>query len=143
MVLGQCIEVLRNQQQQHRPMTAGGSGGWIIPFRQNKLTELLFGNAILKKEGKGGGGGGGTKAVMIVNLSLLTAYEENVGVLRYASLAHEIEALPASELGGGSSSRSPSGEIRSEEGTAPPNPRKTHPAQHRQVVGGDELGMVS
>jgi hypothetical protein len=114
MVLGQCIEVLRHQQQ--RTTGAGGAMGGvggIIPFRQNKLTELLFGNAILKTKV-----GGGTKAVMIVNLSMMTAYEENVGVLRYASLAHEIEALPASELGGSASmSRSPSGEIRSEEGT--------------------------
>jgi hypothetical protein len=37
--------------------------------------------------------------------------------LRYASLAHEIEALPASELGG-SMSRSASGEVRAE-GTTP------------------------
>ena len=103
MVLGQCIEVLRNQQQR-----GTGLGGGIIPFRQNKLTELLFGNAILKS-------GRDTRAVMIVNLSLLTSYEENVGVLRYASLAHEIEALPASELGGSASmSRSPSGEVRAE-----------------------------
>ena len=109
MVLGQCIEVLRNQQKYHfthptNPSNGAGGGG-VIPFRQNKLTELLFGNAILKR-------GGDTKAVMIVNLSLATSYEENVGVLRYASLAHEIEALPASELCG--MSRSPSGEIRTE-----------------------------
>src|SRR5271170_6793231 len=68
MVLGQCIEVLRHQQQ--KPGFAGGAGG-IIPFRQNKLTELLFGNAILNTKV-----GGGTKAVMIVNLSMVTAYEE-------------------------------------------------------------------
>src|SRR5271170_1074573 len=113
MVLGQCIEVLRHQQQ--RAGGAMGGVGGIIPFRQNKLTELLFGNAILKTRG-----GGGAKAVMIVDLSMVTAYEENVGVLRYASLAHEIEALPASELGGSASmSRTPSGEIRSEEGNPP------------------------
>lgn len=47
---------------------------------------------------------------MIVNVSLATAFEENIGILRYASLAHEIEALPASELGG--MSRSPSGDIK-------------------------------
>jgi Kinesin motor domain len=101
MVLGQCIEVLRNQRK--TPTNHGVSG--IIPFRQNKLTELLFGNTILKR-------GGDTRAVMIVNLSLQTSFEENVGVLRYASLAHEIEALPASELGG--MSRSPSGEVKNE-----------------------------
>jgi len=50
---------------------------------------------------------------MIVNINLTTPFEESVGVLRYASLAHEIEALPASELGG-AMSRSPSGEIRQE-----------------------------
>ena len=102
MVLGQCIEVLRNQRKSSQAIG-------IIPFRQNKLTELLFGNAILKRERD-------TRAIMIVNLSMTTAYEENVGVLRYASLAHEIEALPASELGG-SMSRSCSGEVRAEEGT--------------------------
>ena len=99
MVLGQCIEVLRNQRKT-------GTTGGIIPFRQNKLTELLFGNVILKK--------GDNRTVMIVNMSHATAYEENVGVLRYASLAHEIEALPASELGG--MSRSPSGEVRPDGG---------------------------
>ena len=104
MVLGQCIEVLRNQRK-------SSQGIGIIPFRQNKLTEILFGNAILKRERD-------TRAVMIVNLSMTTAYEENVGVLRYASLAHEIEALPASELGG-STSRSASGEVRAEEGAPP------------------------
>jgi kinesin family member 20 len=107
MVLGQCIEVLRNQRKSAQQGIAGG----IIPFRQNKLTELLFGNAILKRDRD-------TRAVMIVNLSMTTAYEENVGVLRYASLAHEIEALPASELGG-SMSRTPSGEIKAEEGITP------------------------
>jgi Kinesin motor domain len=95
MVLGQCIEVLRNQRKT-------GTVGGIIPFRQNKLTELLFGNVILKKADN--------RTVMIVNLSQTTPYEENVGVLRYASLAHEIEALPASELGG--LSRSAGGEVR-------------------------------
>ena len=98
MVLGQCIEVLRNQRR-------SSSFQGVIPFRQNKLTELLFGNAILKK-------GGETRCVMIVNVNLTTPFEENVGVLRYASLAHEIEALPASELGG--MSRSPSGDIKQE-----------------------------
>ena len=107
MVLGQCIEILRNHHNNQNRVGASHGFGGVIPFRQNKLTELLFGNAILKKE---------TKVVMIVNLSLLTAYEENVGVLRYASLAHEIEALPASELGG-SVLRCASGEVRAEEGT--------------------------
>src|SRR5271170_3045470 len=46
MVLGQCIEVLRNQR---KSSSGGGFVPGIIPFRQNKLTEVLFGNAILKK----------------------------------------------------------------------------------------------
>jgi Kinesin motor domain len=113
MVLGQCIEVLRNQRKSPHPTgTTGGvgfgAGAGIIPFRQNKLTELLFGNAILR-------GGRDTRTVMIVNLAMTTSYEENVGVLRYASLAHEIEALPASELGA-CMSRSVSGETRVDEG---------------------------
>jgi hypothetical protein len=118
MVLGQCIEVLRSQRRSHPALNNGvssvtGYGQGVIPFRQNKLTELLFGNAILRK-------GGETRCVMIVNLNMMTSYEENVGVLRYASLAHEIEALPASELGG-SMSRSASGEVRAE-GTPPSRP---------------------
>jgi hypothetical protein len=104
MVLGQCIEGLRNSR---KSSSSGHGSSIVIPFRQNKLTEMLFGNAILKRD---------TRAVMIVNLSRTTAYEENVGILRYASLAHEIEALPASELGG-SLSRSSSGEVRAEECT--------------------------
>ena len=52
-----------------------------------------------------------SKCVMIVNLNMGTSFEENVGVLRYASLAHEIEALPASELGG-TMSRSSSGDVK-------------------------------
>ena len=55
----------------------------------------------------------GSKCVMIVNLNMGTSFEENVGVLRYASLAHEIEALPASELGG-TMSRSSSGDVKSD-----------------------------
>lgn len=130
MVLGQCIEVLKKNQH-HKPETNGGNntgtshsiffkagvhgsnglvpsnGTWgtgtrVVPFRQNKLTELLFGN-VMK----------GSKCVMIVNLNMGTSFEENVGVLRYASLAHEIEALPASELGG-TMSRSSSGDVRSD-----------------------------
>jgi len=115
MVLGQCIEGLRNSCKSSSSLnhhTSNGfasshGGGIVIPFRQNKLTEMLFGNAILKRD---------TRAVMIVCLSRTTAYEENVGILRYASLAHEIEALPPSELGA-SVSRSSSGEVRAEEGT--------------------------
>jgi len=136
MVLGQCIEVLRNQRKYSPSRTSNvtiisttsstttsgntctipSSSYGIIPFRQNKLTELLFGNAILKRDKD-------TRAIMIVNLSLTTSYEENVGVLRYASLAHEIEALPASELGG--ISRSTSGETRAEEGIIPKTPLPT------------------
>ena len=52
------------------------------------------------------------RANMIVNLSMSTSFEENVGVLRYASLAHEIEAIPT--LYG--TSRSPSGDV---EGISP------------------------
>ena len=114
MVLGQCIEVLKkNQHPKHDPSTTGipgsgtmGTGRGVVPFRQNKLTELLFGN-VMK----------GSKCVMIVTLNMGTSFEENVGVLRYASLAHEIEALPASELGrvvSGSMSRSGSGDVRSD-----------------------------
>lgn len=115
MVLGQCIQVLKQQQPSSHSSQIHEGGGGIIPFRQNKLTELVLGNAILKNKGVGEL----TKVIMIVNLSLMTSYEENVGVLRYASLAHEIEALPASELGG--MSRSASGEhVRAEEGKLPP-----------------------
>lgn len=119
MVLGQCIEVLKkNQPKPNQPLDStagtgttgvaatGHTGRSVVPFRQNKLTELLFGN-VMK----------GSKCVMIVNLNMGTSFEENVGVLRYASLAHEIEALPASELGG-SMSRSSSGDVRSD-GTPP------------------------
>jgi kinesin family member 20 len=91
MVLGQCIEVLRNQRLK--------PGIGIIPFRQNKLTEILFGNTILKKED--------ARATMIVNLNLNTPFEENIGVLRYASLAHEIDSIP--NMYG--MSRSPSTEV--------------------------------
>jgi len=122
MVLGQCIEVLKKNQRHHAAdhgtgtqgthgthgtapgQTGHGTGGQrgVVPFRQNKLTELLFGN-VMK----------GSQCVMIVNLNMGTSFEENVAVLRYASLAHEIEALPASELGG-MLSRSSSGDVRSD-----------------------------
>ena len=107
----------------------GGSAlGGVIPFRQNKLTEILFGNAILR------GGRGDMRAVMIVNLSFTTSFEENVGVLRYASLAHEIEALPASELGA-SMSRSTSGtSIRVEECTPSLPPKYFLPRVFSSVV---------
>jgi Kinesin motor domain len=74
MVLGQCIEILRNSK------TKPSIG--IIPFRQNKLTEILFGNMR------------DVKANMIVTLNLNMPFEENLSLLRYASIASEIESIP-------------------------------------------------
>ena len=125
MVLGQCIEVLKKNQHTPKhdstattsaPGSTATTGRGVVPFRQNKLTELLFGN-VMK----------GSKCVMIVTLNMGTSFEENVGVLRYASLAHEIEALPASELGRvvsqSSMSRSGSGDVRSDGMETPFCPR--------------------
>ncbi|EPX72482.1 kinesin-like protein Klp9 [Schizosaccharomyces octosporus yFS286] len=72
LTLGQCLEALRRKHdgRQH-----------IIPFRQSKLTELLFHSGHLS---------GTAKTCMLVNIDPLGSFDENAQVMRYSANAREI-----------------------------------------------------
>ncbi|KIO27848.1 hypothetical protein M407DRAFT_22898 [Tulasnella calospora MUT 4182] len=88
MVLGQCLEVMRNNQKR---MARGSSYGenvaprpdnkaTIVPFWYSKLTELFQDYF----EGDG-------KAVMIVNVNPYdTGFDENSHVMKFAALARDV-----------------------------------------------------
>ncbi|WBW71647.1 kinesin-6 family microtubule motor protein Klp9 [Schizosaccharomyces osmophilus] len=72
LTLGQCLEALRRKHdgRQH-----------IIPFRQSKLTELLFHSGHLS---------GTARTCMLVNIDPLGSFDENAQVMRYSANAREI-----------------------------------------------------
>ncbi|KAI9609500.1 hypothetical protein H4Q26_007457 [Puccinia striiformis f. sp. tritici PST-130] len=76
MVLGQCMETLRKNQEQkekNRKMT-------IVPFRHSKLTELF--QSFFTGEGK---------TVMIVNVNPCdTGFDENSHVMKFSAVASEV-----------------------------------------------------
>ncbi|KAA1119213.1 hypothetical protein PGT21_018125 [Puccinia graminis f. sp. tritici] len=76
MVLGQCMETLRRNQEQkekNRKMT-------IVPFRHSKLTELF--QSFFTGEGK---------TVMIVNVNPCdTGFDENSHVMKFSAVASEV-----------------------------------------------------
>lgn len=87
MVLGQCMEVLRkNQEGKERGRKPG-----LVPFRHSKLTELF--QSFFTGEGK---------TVMIVNVNPCdTGFEENSHVMKFSAVASEVatirdERLPSS-----------------------------------------------
>ncbi|GAA5874057.1 hypothetical protein JCM16303_002675 [Sporobolomyces ruberrimus] len=72
MVLGQCMEVLRKNQERER-----GRKPAIVPFRHSKLTEMFQSFFI-----------GDGKAVMIVNVNPYeTGYDENTHVMKFSAVA--------------------------------------------------------
>lgn len=83
MVLGQCLEVLRSNQQK---MAAPGVPGTrkklaIVPFRHSKLTEI-FQNFFV----------GDGRAVMMIHVNPFdTGFDENSHVMRFSALAREIQ----------------------------------------------------
>ncbi|POW05284.1 hypothetical protein PSHT_10877 [Puccinia striiformis] len=76
MVLGQCMETLRKNQEQkekNRKMT-------IVPFRHSKLTELF--QSFFTGEGK---------TVMIINVNPCdTGFDENSHVMKFSAVASEV-----------------------------------------------------
>ncbi|KAF8632631.1 hypothetical protein AX15_001831 [Amanita polypyramis BW_CC] len=94
MVLGQCMEVMRNNQ---RKLAASLSqairmdtrevkkGLAVVPFRHSKLTEALMDFFT-----------GDGRTVMIVNVNPFdTGYDENSHVMRFAALTREVYISPA------------------------------------------------
>ncbi len=83
MVLGQCLEVLRANQQR---MAAPGAPGArkklaIVPFRHSKLTEI-FQNFFV----------GDGRAVMMIHVNPYdTGFDENSHVMRFSAIAREIQ----------------------------------------------------
>lgn len=72
MVLGRCLDTVYTNQQKTK--------NDLVPFRESKLT-LFLQSALLGKE----------KLTMVVNVSpTFEFYEENLNVLKYASMAQEI-----------------------------------------------------
>ncbi|KAJ7785844.1 kinesin-like protein [Mycena metata] len=95
MVLGQCMEVLRNNQRRvAMSLSQEGADGRmdtrdvklaVVPFRHSKLTEALMDYFI-----------GDARAVMIVNVNPYdTGYDENSHVMKFAALAREVYVTPA------------------------------------------------
>ncbi|GAA5841833.1 hypothetical protein JCM9279_003122 [Rhodotorula babjevae] len=75
MVLGQCMEVLRKNQEREK-----GRKTAIVPFRHSKLTEMFQSFFI-----------GDGKAVMIVNINPYeTGYDENSHVMKFSAVAKSV-----------------------------------------------------
>ncbi|GAA5832474.1 hypothetical protein JCM11251_006466, partial [Rhodosporidiobolus azoricus] len=78
MVLGQCMEVLRKNQER-----AEGRKPAIVPFRHSKLTEMF--QSFFIGEGK---------AVMIVNINpYSTSYDENSHVMKFSAVARSVTTV--------------------------------------------------
>ncbi|WVR07361.1 hypothetical protein IAU60_004402 [Kwoniella sp. DSM 27419] len=91
MVLGQCLEVLRaNQQKMALPSTAGMKKKLaVVPFRHSKLTEV-FQNFFV----------GDGRAVIIVNVNPYdTGFDENSHVMRFSATAREIQTTASNKVG--------------------------------------------
>ncbi|GMK58260.1 hypothetical protein CspeluHIS016_0502920 [Cutaneotrichosporon spelunceum] len=83
MVLGQCLEVLRtNQQRMAAPSPPGARKKLaIVPFRHSKLTEI-FQNFFV----------GDGHAVMMIHVNPYdTGFDENSHVMRFSAIAREIQ----------------------------------------------------
>lgn len=83
MVLGQCLEVLRANQQKMAapgPLSARKKVA-IVPFRHSKLTEIFQSFFV-----------GDGRAVMVVHVNPYdTGFDENSHVMRFSAIAREIQ----------------------------------------------------
>ncbi|KAK3114184.1 hypothetical protein LTR53_007763, partial [Teratosphaeriaceae sp. CCFEE 6253] len=84
MYLGQCMQM---QSDNARTSLVPGGVERLVPFRQCKLTELLFSNSFGKD---GPGAKGAQKAVMIVTADPLGDFNATSQILRYSALAREV-----------------------------------------------------
>lgn len=93
MYLGQCL------QMQSDIGVEGGPRTHLVPFRQCKLTELLFANSFVA-----GGGRHAQRGIMIVTADPVGDFNATSQILRYSALAREITVprIPsvASAIGG-------------------------------------------
>ena len=79
MYLGQCLQVQSEQHDGSKP---------IVPFRQCKLTELLFSNSF--SPGASHAGRAPQKAIMIVTADPQGDFNATSQILRYSALAREV-----------------------------------------------------
>ncbi|OXB36630.1 hypothetical protein LQV05_005399 [Cryptococcus neoformans] len=91
MVLGQCLEVLRsNQQKLTAPIAVGVKKRIaVVPFRHSKLTEI-FQNFFV----------GDGRAVIIINVNPYdTGFDENSHVMRFSASAREVQTTASNRVG--------------------------------------------
>ncbi|KAK5132807.1 hypothetical protein LTR08_008608 [Meristemomyces frigidus] len=118
MYLGQCMQM---QADNATASTAGAAQGVnnggvpqanLVPYRQCKLTELLFSNSFARE-----GGGGGVRArqqrgVMIVTADPWGDFNATGQILRYSALAREVTVARVASVTGaivGGAARAASG----------------------------------
>ncbi|TYJ52354.1 hypothetical protein B9479_007048 [Cryptococcus floricola] len=90
MVLGQCLEVLRaNQQKLAGPGPAAKKRIAVVPFRHSKLTEI-FQNFFV----------GDGRAVIVINVNPYdTGFDENSHVMRFSASAREVQTTAHNKVG--------------------------------------------
>ncbi|KAK4458342.1 P-loop containing nucleoside triphosphate hydrolase protein, partial [Cladorrhinum samala] len=145
MYLGQCLQMQSNAIAKDN--SQNGSKPGLVPFRQCKLTELLFSNSFPSYSSSSTSSAGRhrtpQKAVMVVTADPLGDYNATSQILRYSALAREVTVprIPSISQtiasGGSGGQRRPS---EASSGSAGPyqhhnlthNPRRLSPAQPSQ-----------
>ncbi|KAL4897267.1 P-loop containing nucleoside triphosphate hydrolase protein [Aspergillus ambiguus] len=113
MYLGQCLQMQSNIQD--------GNKTAMVPFRQCKLTELLFSNSFPSSTQSTGHNRHPQKAIMIVTADPLGDYNATSQILRYSALARDV-TVPRVASGSESSVYSSSlGSLRAGSGRHSPN----------------------
>lgn len=82
MYLGQCMQMQADNANSSTPS--------VVPFRQCKLTELLFSNSFTHTPNNTGGHSKPQKSVMVVTADPLGDFNATSQILRYSALAREV-----------------------------------------------------
>lgn len=82
MYLGQCMQMQSDNANSATPA--------LVPFRQCKLTELLFSNSFPHHGGHNATAKASQKAIMIVTADPLGDFNATSQILRYSALAREV-----------------------------------------------------
>jgi len=82
MYLGQCMQMQADNANSSTPS--------VVPFRQCKLTELLFSNSFTHTPNNPGGHSKPQKSVMVVTADPLGDFNATSQILRYSALAREV-----------------------------------------------------
>ena len=82
MYLGQCMQMQADNANSSTPS--------VVPFRQCKLTELLFSNSFTHTPNNSGGHSKPQKSVMVVTADPLGDFNATSQILRYSALAREV-----------------------------------------------------